>query len=260
MRKLDKTGLMTVFWLYFISVFVSMGFSFLSGKWLGASGLFASALSLVLPVAAYYTIKQKSLRNVFAMQRTIWPYYAAGLILSVTFFIVSDALTRMMLQFRTMDTDLYYGIRGLTRWDSPQKAFLIIFGSVVCVPFSEEAVFRGFLQQQLQYYFPAFKAILAASFCFVFYHFEPWFITQYFLFSLLMGTLFRRSGSFWPVFTAHAVLNLLIILFNNLGSGFLPYYESAGQVSPFYLLPAILLLYLTVQRILNRSGTRAFET
>jgi len=94
-----------------------------------------------------------------------------------------------------------------------QVRALIVFTTIVVVPFTEELVFRGMFQTLLRSYIVRpWPAIIIASFIFIIFHEDTLHWPALFVLALCLGYAYEKSGSlFRPIFI-HSLFNALSVL------------------------------------------------
>lgn len=91
--------------------------------------------------------------------------------------------------------------------------------STAIVPFIEEFFFRGVLLGWLKDRIPVIPAVVFAAIAFAAYH-QNWdYLLSLFAFGLILGWVFLRTKSLWPVVLAHGAYNLVIDLYGYLSPG-----------------------------------------
>lgn len=90
----------------------------------------------------------------------------------------------------------------------------LVFCMVTVVPFIEEVLFRGYLQESLQPYFRPWTAVSITALIFSLFHFSftqgasnLLILSALFLLALLLGYLKERQGSLWSSVALHATFN-----------------------------------------------------
>lgn len=96
---------------------------------------------------------------------------------------------------------------------------LILFICFI-VPFIEETLFRGYLQQGLKSVIPEKAAIITTALIFAIFHFSPnqsgsniTILTSLFWLACFMGYLVERTGSLWTSIGLHATFNTVSSFF-----------------------------------------------
>lgn len=81
----------------------------------------------------------------------------------------------------------------------------------VATPIAEEVFFRGFVLRGLSSSWGFVPALAVSSALFAGFHLQPGVIIPVFVTALLLGGLYRYTGSVWPCIAVHATQNLLAI-------------------------------------------------
>lgn len=96
---------------------------------------------------------------------------------------------------------------------------LSLMVSTAIVPFIEEFFFRGILLGWLKDRIPVIPAVVFTALAFAAYH-QNWdYLLSLFAFGLILGWVFLRTKSLWPVVLAHGAYNLVIDLYGYLSPG-----------------------------------------
>lgn len=124
--------------------------------------------------------------------------------------------------------------------DDPLSLTLIFVGAVPLAAFSEEILFRGFLQQVLETQWQdVTRAVLVASLFFAFVHFIPYWAIQIYLLGVVMGYLAWSTNSVFPSMILHGINNSVAFSFANWGEFFEGWYAWNGHVSPLILISGV---------------------
>ena len=86
--------------------------------------------------------------------------------------------------------------------------FLLV---VICGPFAEEVLFRGFIFPGISNSIGPIKAALVTSVLFALAHQQVGVLIPIFVTGLMLAWLYHKSGSIWPSFVAHGVQNALAL-------------------------------------------------
>ena len=100
---------------------------------------------------------------------------------------------------------------------SPGIVTSMLFFAALFGPFTEEILFRGFLQPALREAMVAWKAIFLSAFLFAFVHLNVYVFLQIFLLGLVLAYLFEKTGTLLsPIFIhmLHNITTLTYILLN----------------------------------------------
>ena len=84
-------------------------------------------------------------------------------------------------------------------------AFILL--GVLLAPITEELLFRGLILRGLLQHYSVNRAVVLSALLFAMVHLSPWQFTGAFVFGLLSGFLYFRTGSLIPSLGAHALLN-----------------------------------------------------
>jgi hypothetical protein len=90
---------------------------------------------------------------------------------------------------------------------------MIVFTTIVVVPFAEELVFRGMLQTLLRSYIVRpWPAIIIASFIFIIFHIDTLHWPALFVLALCLGYAYEKSGSLFRSIFIHSMFNALSVV------------------------------------------------
>jgi membrane protease YdiL (CAAX protease family) len=104
---------------------------------------------------------------------------------------------------------------------SPGIVTFMLFFAALFGPFTEEVLFRGFLQPALREATGAWKAIFLSAFLFAFVHLNVYVFLQIFLLGLVLAYLFEKTGTLLSPIFIHMLHNIttLTYLFLNKREG-----------------------------------------
>jgi membrane protease YdiL (CAAX protease family) len=88
-----------------------------------------------------------------------------------------------------------------------QMAIPFILFIALAPGFSEELLFRGYVQRRLLERWPAWAAILVASLIFAVVHLQPHTVLFAFPVGIWLGMMAWKSGAVWPGMICHALIN-----------------------------------------------------
>jgi len=92
-----------------------------------------------------------------------------------------------------------------------------VLALAVWTPVAEEMFFRGFVLQGLANRWSFTPAVIVSSGVFAALHLSPALLLPVFVTGLLLGFLYRRTGSLWPSIAVHAAQNLVAVLTASFG-------------------------------------------
>jgi membrane protease YdiL (CAAX protease family) len=139
-------------------------------------------------------------------------YFATGLTISMSNGLFLD-LAREWL--RPDDFDWLF--RGSGRWVEPHGGLdlFIALGVSLCIGFSEELVYRGFLIPRFeQLIHSTWASVLLTSVLFAAMHWNQGLLNSWNAlgFGLIFGIAFARFRHLWPLVFAHALVDFVVIL------------------------------------------------
>lgn len=104
---------------------------------------------------------------------------------------------------------------------SPGIVTFMLFFAALFGPFTEEVLFRGFLQPALRGTVGAWKAIFLSAFLFAFVHLNVYVFLQIFLLGLVLAYLYEKTGTLLSPIFVHMLHNIttLTYLFLNKQQG-----------------------------------------
>ena len=214
----------------------------------GKAGYLFAELAMIIP-AYFYLVKYKySWKKVFRLNGIRGNLASLSLLIGLTMTVVEDEIDRLLNILVPLPLELLEAISDSLIFSNFFEFIVIGMGVVVVASFVEEALFRGFLQGTLESTRGVTKAVTTASLIFALIHFNPWWIIQILLLSMILGILTWRADSILPAVLIHAVNNALGLWSANADIEEIPVYSVNGHVSPFFLIPAILLLIWGVKR------------
>jgi hypothetical protein len=123
---------------------------------------------------------------------------------------------------------------------------LLLLTVCIIVPVAEELCFRGLMFNQLSRAFSFWTANIIQAAVFGLIHGTPVQIGYAFLFGLLLGWIYHRTGRLSSVIVAHIVFNSAFIPFG-LIPGIEPLMEDPGGLLLFIFLPAIIITLIAVR-------------
>jgi membrane protease YdiL (CAAX protease family) len=139
-----------------------------------------------------------------------------GLIAGVASYTVVglvDAAVATLLDRTLVDNPRVFAEGYEATWYTTIQSLVV---STALVPFIEEFFFRGVLLGWLKDRIPVIPAVVFTALAFAAYH-QNWdYLLSLFAFGLILGWVFLRTKSLWPVILAHGAYNLVIDLYSYL--------------------------------------------
>jgi len=199
---------------------------------------------IIVPLVFFLRRNRMPLRETLRLEKVSAPTIWAALLIGLGFSVLMDEFDRLIAMVFPMPESVM-GSMDILIFANPADALLVIAGAVIMAPVVEEALFRGFLQGQLERgYRDATKAVLFSSLLFMLLHFNPWWGLQIYVFGVVLGYLAWRTGSIWPAIVVHGANNALSLMLANVDADSLEWYVSGEHVSPGWLVAAAGLAYI----------------
>jgi len=199
---------------------------------------------IIVPLVFFLRRNRMPLRETLRLEKVSAPTIWAALLIGLGFSVLMDEFDRLIAMVFPMPESVM-GSMDILIFTNPADALLVIAGAVIMAPVVEEALFRGFLQGQLERgYRDATKAVLFSSLLFMLLHFNPWWGLQIYVFGVVLGYLAWRTGSIWPAIVVHGANNALSLMLANVDADSLEWYVSGEHVSPGWLVAAAGLAYI----------------
>ncbi|MEE9466199.1 MAG: type II CAAX endopeptidase family protein [Candidatus Neomarinimicrobiota bacterium] len=199
---------------------------------------------IIVPLVFFLRRSGMPLRETLRLKKVNAPTIWSALLIGLGVSVLIDEVDRLIAMVFPMPESVQGSMEFLV-FAGPADALLVIAGAVIMAPVVEEAVFRGFLQGQLERgYRDATKAVLFSSLLFMLLHFNPWWGLQIYIFGMVLGYLAWRTGNIWPAIVVHGTNNALSLMVANVDADSLEWYVSGEHVSPGWLVAAAGLAYI----------------
>jgi len=130
---------------------------------------------------------------------------ASGAVLPV------DAVAGFFERFRPVDAD-YINLLIAIKPKGILSFLAVAFGLVISTPFTEELIFRGFIQRVFQRNMSPLPAIALSGLIFGIAHFDPALIPGTAMLGALFGYVYYRTANLSYPFMAHALFNSVSLL------------------------------------------------
>jgi membrane protease YdiL (CAAX protease family) len=217
-----------------------------SGKYL----LLFGVLPLLILPYLYARLKGYQTIPLFRFKPIPTPIIVLSILIGVGLGIVGDQLDRL-IQILVPTPEFLKQIMANMKAET-WLDWLVLFAAVVLgASFSEELVFRGFLQVPLEQKGDVTRAVVMSSLAFTIFHANPFWAVQIFIMGMILGYLAWRTGSVIPGIIVHGVNNFLSLLYANYADD-IDWYTVGNHVSPIILVPAAIILVYALY-ILNKS-------
>ncbi len=205
--------------------------------------ILVSEAFIVLPLFIILRNRQMPIIATFRLGNVSPIVWRDAIIIALGVTVLVDELDRLVAMIFPMPDSLQVELSFLS-FSTPIEALLVIGGAAVVAPLTEEMVFRGFFQGQLEAgYRDATRAVVFSALLFMLLHFNPWWALQIYVLGMVLGYLTWRTGSIWPAVILHASNNMLAVLLINSGETTPSWYSQGDHVSPLWLLVAGTMTY-----------------
>ncbi len=134
-----------------------------------------------------------------------------GLIAGALLLALATAVEPLVTAFLGKSHDDLY-VRLLKKSKGEVVFFILAFSAVFLAPLSEEVFNRGFTYTILRKRYGKFIGLIFSSLFFVVLHFDIWNAIYLFIVSIGLTLLFDRTQSLVPGITAHALINLTVVI------------------------------------------------
>ncbi|WP_019909394.1 CPBP family intramembrane glutamic endopeptidase [Paenibacillus sp. HW567] len=163
----------------------------------------------LMALFAAYALRVRNLRAFgFRMTERKWLLVGAalGVIAFGGCFIIEGVYFHFITELNTQ-TDFQTAAKG-----GPLSLFVLIITGAILTPLSEEFVFRGVIANALNRY-GAWAGVVGSAAIFGVVHGFSVILLDAFMVGIMVGILFRKTGSIWPGVVVHIVYNCLNLLY-----------------------------------------------
>ncbi|MDZ7860421.1 MAG: type II CAAX endopeptidase family protein [Candidatus Krumholzibacteriota bacterium] len=133
------------------------------------------------------------------------------MLIALSAILPVDALSSYFEQYRSVDAD-YTNLLISIKPKGPASFLAAAFGLVIAAPFSEELLFRGFIQRIMQRNTRKILAVILSGVIFGASHFDLTLIPGIAVLGIILGYIFLRTGNLFYSFSAHALYNFISLL------------------------------------------------
>ena len=239
---------------FIMSVCTSL-FPDVTARFITLFSIFIGQGTMVLPALLFVKKNNYSYNQTFRIKSIPIQFIYPIVFFSLGAVIISDEIDKIINMFFSLDSYIE-DVTGFVEFNSPVYTVILILATVVIAPFSEEILFRGFLQKFLENYWKDItKAVLVTSLFFAFVHMNPAWIIQIYFMGILLGYLAWKTDSILPGFVLHAINNGTSLVFQNFGEIFEGVYIWNNHVSPFFLFLGG-YLFLRGYKAINSFGNK----
>ncbi len=220
--------------------------------------LVGGLIFLVIPVT-YAKIRKYPLRSIFRLNPVSGEVILISLLIGLSLAVVGDGLDRLIQIIIPIPDWVVESMNRLTA-TSFSEWVIIILAAVVIASVSEEMLFRGMLQISLENKGDINRAVILSSLTWTLIHMNPYWAVQIFVMGIILGYLAWRTDSIVPSLIAHALNNMVALLFNNLklDTG-IDWYLYGDQVSPAVMIVAVALLVWSIRRLSSLYQNESYQ-
>lgn len=180
-------------------------------NWIILSIILPGLIAFVLPL--YLLVRRFS--SGFLYEYRIKPPDSSitGLVILITLSAILpvDAISSYFEQYRPVDAD-YTNLLISIKPKGLLSFLAVAFGVAVAAPFSEELLFRGFIQRILQRNTRKALAVILSGVIFGASHFDLSLIPGIAVLGIILGYIFLRTGNLFYSFSAHALYNFISLV------------------------------------------------
>ena len=157
--------------------------------------LFYIISGIIFFILPFFYAKKKdyNLKIVFRLNPVNKKVTILTFIIAVTLSIIVDELDRIIQIFIQIPDWFTYQLQYLIA-KTPLDWIIIIFVVIIIASFSEEFLFRGFLQVALEKKGDANMAVILSSVAWTVIHFNPYWAIQIFIMGVIIGFLAWRTN------------------------------------------------------------------
>jgi len=210
--------------------------------------LIIGAIPLLAVPLIYAKLRNYDMVRLFRLRPVSGQVLLYSVLIGFSIAIVGDEIDRIVQIFLPMPPELLETLNAGLRAETTLDWILLILGAVIIAAVSEEMIFRGFFQVSLEMKGDITRAVMIASFTWTITHMNIYWMIQIFLMGVIIGFLAWRTGSILPPVIVHGINNFLALLFNNYADAF-DWFEMGSHVSPFILIPSLLVLVLSIRQL-----------
>jgi membrane protease YdiL (CAAX protease family) len=213
--------------------------------------IFGGLLFVIFP-GVYARVKGYSLQRVFRLNPVPSGMILWSLVVGLSLAVVGDELDRIV-QIVIPSPEWLNEMLLPLKAKSTLDWVKVILGAVLIAAFSEEFLFRGFLQKSLEIKGDVTRAVLLTSITWALIHQNPYWAIQIFIVGIIIGFVAWRADSIYPSMTVHALYNFIGVIFVNMDeqNGLVQWYTWKDHVNPLLVIVALAVLIYAL-RAMNR--------
>jgi membrane protease YdiL (CAAX protease family) len=201
---------------------------------------------LIIPLI-YVKIRKYDAGTLFRFKPVKVNVLTLSILIGLSLGVIGDELDRLIQIFLPIPSWFIDQLKFM-RAETAGDWTLLLLGVVFLAAFSEELLFRGFLQVSLERKGDPTRAVLLTSLTWTLVHVNPYWAVQIFIIGVVIGFLAWRTNSIVPTIMVHGINNFLSLIFYNCGDH-LNWYLTGNHVSVYILIPAAFLLVWSIRQL-----------
>jgi len=251
-------ALLMVVW----AVLLIIATEIVAGNHLGKVKILLMEALIIVP-ALLFTIRRKdSIKKSFRIKTVNYKVLLSSLSIGAGISVLIDELDRLFQIILPYSAEIMRRLTEFMKINSVSDFLILFLAVVVVAPITEEALFRGFLQQRLEAATDVTRGVLLTSLVFGFIHFNPWAFVQIVIIGVFLGVVAQRSGSIAGTVVMHSFNNGLALIFANVKPEQMSWYLKGGHVTPVVLVCGLALTIAGVKyfyKFTNQEGVNKHE-
>ena len=230
-------------------------------------GLLVGTVCFIVPAYWFTRRENKSFKTVFRLNSVSLNTILFAFVLALGLVVVTDTIDRWIAPMINAYLDKTIGVlspelmsdkilekmKEEFRLTGFLDGTLLILAAVFAAGICEEMLLRGMFQGAFEQRMSAVWAIAISSLVFSLIHINPWGGVQIFIIAVFLGIIAWRTGSIIPTIIIHAMNNLLVIIFNNIGPEKISWYGDEKHIEPWTIGVGVLFSLIGLFGLWNTS-------
>lgn len=236
-----------------LTVVLMIGLSYFIFDYAGKASYIVAEAMIILPAMVYLTVTKRDILSGLRFYPVSWKTAFLSVVIGITVVVLCDEIQRLMEMVFPLPPEIESEISKHMTISGWQDLLLIGLGVVFVTGFAEEALFRGFLQKNLEMKRGVTTAITTTCLAFAVIHLNPWWVVQIVILAFVLGILAWRADSIIPGIIVHIVNNGTGLWSANADVYVIPVYNWKGHVNPIALVIAAVLLYFSMRAFFRET-------
>ena len=208
---------------------------------------------MLVPLLCFLKLRNQSIFSGLRIKPISKNTLFSSICLAIGLTVLSDELDRI-IQIVISQPDYIQDLNIALKPESTLGFILLFFAIVIIAPVGEELLFRGFLQQFLEFHWKdTTRAILVTSLFFAIIHLNSYWLIQIYILGIFLGYLCWRTGSVIPSLILHAFNNCTALIFSFTDLNLNNFYLWKGHVAPWIIILSISLFTYGFKEINNNE-------